>query len=55
MNLNGGKFFGDRYTQYVDELTAEGTLAGQNCALKRERKDSRREEIKLPSTLLLTR
>ena len=29
MNLNGGKFFGDRYTQYVDELTAEGTLAGQ--------------------------
>jgi len=29
MNLNGGKFFGDRYTQYVDELTVEGTLAGQ--------------------------
>ena len=29
MNLNGGKFFGDRYTQYVEELTAEGTLAGQ--------------------------
>jgi len=28
-NLSASKFFGDRYTQYVDELTANGTLAGK--------------------------
>ena len=41
MNLNGGKFFGDRYTQYVDELTAEGTLAGQKLT-----PDQRKEGFK---------
>ena len=27
--VSPSKFFGDRYTQYVDELTADGTLAGK--------------------------
>jgi hypothetical protein len=41
MNLNGGKFFGDRYAQYVDELTAEGTLGGQKLT-----PDERKEGFK---------
>ena len=28
-NLSASKFFGNRYTQYVDELTASGTIAGK--------------------------
>ena len=28
----GSKFFGERYQQYVDELTAEGTIDGEKLS-----------------------
>ena len=47
MNLNGGKFFGDRYTQYVDELTAEGTLAGQKLTPEQRKEGFKKRKNKI--------
>ncbi len=34
----GSKFFGERYQQYVDELTADGTIDGEQLSPE-ERKE----------------
>ena len=51
MNLNGGSSLDDTRSMLMNLLRRNSC---RSCPSK-ERKDSRREEIKLPSTLLLTR
>ena len=42
----GSKFFGERYQQYVDELTAEGTIDGEKLS-PTERKEGFKKYIGL--------